>query len=46
VARLVPVETDKHREKTALAELRGKGRMLVDEKTFLQPSDEIAGWQA
>ena len=44
MARLVPVESDEEREHAALAELRGKGRMLVDEKTFLQPSDEIAGW--
>jgi len=44
VARLVPVETDEEREQAALAELRGKGRMLVDEKIFLQPSDKIAGW--
>jgi prevent-host-death family protein len=45
VARLVPPETAADREAALLAELRGKGRMLVSEETFLQPSAEIAGWR-
>jgi prevent-host-death family protein len=45
MARLVPVETDEEIERGILARLReGEGGMLVDEKTFLQPSSHIAGW--
>jgi prevent-host-death family protein len=44
VARLVPVQSAEEIEKAILAELRGKGRMLVDEKTFLEPTGEAAGW--
>ncbi len=45
MARLVPVETDEEIERAILARMReGEGGMLVDEKTFLQPSSEIAGW--
>ncbi|MBN1959904.1 MAG: type II toxin-antitoxin system prevent-host-death family antitoxin [Deltaproteobacteria bacterium] len=45
VARLVPIETDEEIEQVALAELCGKGRMLVDEETFLAPTDDLAGWK-
>ena len=44
VARVVPVQGDAEREAAVLAELRGKGRMLVDEETFLSPTGKIAGW--
>ena len=45
VARLVPVESDADIEARILAKLRaGEGGMLVDEKTFLAPTSEIAGW--
>jgi prevent-host-death family protein len=45
MARLVPLETDEEIERRILTRLRaGKGRMLVDEKTFLEPSSRIAGW--
>jgi prevent-host-death family protein len=45
MARLVPVETDQEIEHSILARLRaGEGGMLVDEKVFLQPSSDIAGW--
>jgi prevent-host-death family protein len=45
MARLVPVESEQEIEQSILARLReGEGGMLVDEKTFLQPSSEIAGW--
>lgn len=46
VARLVPVEGREQREQAILAELRGRGRMLVGEEEFLRPSMELAGWQA
>jgi prevent-host-death family protein len=44
VARLVPVQSGKEIEDAVLAGLRGKGRMLVDEKSFLEPTGEAAGW--
>jgi hypothetical protein len=28
-----------------LADLRGKGRMLVEERAFLEPTGEAAGWK-
>lgn len=46
VARLVPVQSGREIEEALLANLRGKGRMLVDEKSFLEPTGEAAGWGA
>jgi len=44
VARLVPLETAAEIERRILARLRkGKGGMLVDEKTFLEPSSHLIG---
>ena len=45
VARLVPVQSDKEIEEAILAGLRGKGRMLVSEKAFLEPTGKAAGWK-
>jgi len=44
MARLVPVQSARDREREVLAELRGKGRARVDEKTFLQPTGDLGGW--
>ena len=45
VARLVPLETDREIEERILTDLRqGKGGMLVDERTFLKPTEDLAGW--
>jgi prevent-host-death family protein len=44
VAKLVPVKQDREREEEILAKLRGKSRMLVSEKEFLQPLTTEAGW--
>jgi prevent-host-death family protein len=44
VARLVSVRGAKEIEEAALGELRGRGRMLVDETKFLEPTGEGAGW--
>ncbi len=45
MAKLVPVSTDEEIERHILARLRtGEGGMHVDEKTFLEPSSQIAGW--
>jgi prevent-host-death family protein len=44
VAKLVPVKQDREREEEILAKLRGKSRMLVGEKEFLQPLTAEAGW--
>lgn len=44
VARLVPVKQDNEREAEILARLRGKSKMLVSEKEFLQPLTTEAGW--
>ena len=44
VARLVPIQSGGEIEETILADLRGKGRMLVDERSFLEPIGEDAGW--
>ena len=46
VAKLVPIQGDEEREAEVLSELRGKGRTLVDEETFLSPTGELAGWSA
>jgi prevent-host-death family protein len=45
VARLVPVQSGKEIEEAMLADLRGKGRMLVEERAFLEPTGEAAGWK-
>jgi prevent-host-death family protein len=46
VAQLAPVETDEQIEERVLARLReGDGGMLVDEATFLGPTEELAGWK-
>ncbi len=44
VARLVPIQSEVEIEQAILADLRGKGRTLVGEKEFLEPSGEAAGW--
>jgi prevent-host-death family protein len=45
MAKLVAVETDEEIERHILTRLReGEGGMLVDERSFLQPSSQIAGW--
>jgi prevent-host-death family protein len=45
MAKLVPITADEEIESHILARLRtGEGGMLVDEKTFLEPSSRIAGW--
>ena len=44
VARVVPVVSDRQREKELLAHLRGKARMLVPENEFLAPLTQEAGW--
>ena len=45
VARLVPIESAEEIEEAALAEMRGKGRMLGEERAFLEPTGEDAGWK-
>jgi len=46
LAKLVPLDTDEEIEVRILGRLRsGEGGMLVDEKTFLRPTSDIAGWQ-
>ncbi len=45
VALLMPLESEQEIEERILAGLRsGSGGMLVDEKTFLEPTNELAGW--
>lgn len=44
VAKLVPVQPERDREEQILARLRGKSRMLVSEREFLQPLTAEAGW--
>jgi prevent-host-death family protein len=44
VARLVPVVSDREREETILAGLRGKAKMLVPEDEFLRPTLSDGGW--
>ncbi|MEK7705688.1 MAG: type II toxin-antitoxin system Phd/YefM family antitoxin [Myxococcota bacterium] len=44
VARVVPIESNEELERTVLAELRGRGQMMVGEREFLQPTGELAGW--
>jgi len=44
VAKLVPVKLEREREEEILARLRGKSRMLVSERKFLQPLTAEAGW--
>lgn len=44
VARLMPLESPADKEERILQDLRsGSGGMLVDERTFLAPTSEIAG---
>jgi prevent-host-death family protein len=44
VAKLVPVKQEKEREEEILATLRGKAKMLVNEREFLRPLTAEAGW--
>jgi prevent-host-death family protein len=44
VARVVPTESEQAREASILEDLRGKGRILVEESVFLEPTGELAGW--
>lgn len=45
MAKLVPVAANEEIERHILERLRaGEGGMRVDEKTFLEPSSQIAGW--
>lgn len=45
LAKLVPLDSDRDIEARILERLRdGEGGMLVDEKTFLRPTSDIAGW--
>ena len=44
VARLVPVISDRAREEEVLASLRGRTKLLVSQKEFLQPLTRAAGW--
>ena len=44
VAKLVPMQPEREREEDILARLRGKSRMLVSEREFLQPLTAEAGW--
>jgi len=45
VARLVPVASARDREKEILTSLRGRAKMLVDEREFLRPLTSEAGWK-
>lgn len=46
LVKMVPLDTDEEIEARILDRLRsGEGGMLVDEKTFLRPTSEIAGWR-
>lgn len=46
LAKLVPVDSQRDIEARILEHLRsGEGGMLVDEKTFLGPTSDIAGWR-
>jgi antitoxin (DNA-binding transcriptional repressor) of toxin-antitoxin stability system len=45
VARLVPVISDREREAAILTSLRGRAKLLVSEKEFLQPTMREAGWR-
>jgi prevent-host-death family protein len=44
VARVVPIVEDSAREEEILGLLRGRARMLVSEREFLQPTSAMAGW--
>ena len=45
IARLMPLETDEEIENRILSSLRsGGGRMLVDEKSFIEPSSNLTDW--
>ena len=46
LARLVPMEEPRERERDLLAQWRGKARQLVDDDELLTPSSNLAGWQA
>jgi prevent-host-death family protein len=45
VAKLVPVQDQREREKDILARLRGKAKTLVSEREFLRPLTSEAGWE-
>lgn len=44
VARLVPVITDRERERELLDTLRGRGRIIASEKELIAPHTAEAGW--
>lgn len=44
VARVVSIVSDREKEDEILASMRGRGRVLVDEETLLQPLTGEAGW--
>ena len=45
LVRLVPLETEHEIEERILKQLRsGEGGMLVDEKKFLLPTNNLGGW--
>jgi prevent-host-death family protein len=46
MARLVPMEDPRDRERELLAQWRGKARQLVDDDELLVPSHEFVRWQA
>lgn len=46
VARLVPMEDPRDRERQLLSEWRGKARQLVEDAELLAPTSEIARWKA
>lgn len=46
VARLVPMEDPRDRERQLLAEWRGKARQLVDDDELMAPTSDLAGWKA
>jgi prevent-host-death family protein len=46
VARLLPMEDPRERERELLARWRGKARQLVNDDSLLAASSELAAWQA
>ena len=46
VARLVPMEDPRDRERQLLAQWRGKARQLVPDDDLMSPTSETANWKA
>jgi prevent-host-death family protein len=46
VARLVPMDDPRDRERELLAQWRGKARQLVEDDELLVPSHELVNWRA